>query len=136
MNHLQAFESLDNSWSRDEILKKIKKGQNPDKIVNDFYKAHLDDFQSLNSFLEKQNNDIFDQIEVLSHCEIKLLNKIRENHKFTKNSIEENKYKQISLLEKINTFKYGNFMLNWSNKLVICSLIALTLISLTKQAWA
>ena len=37
MKITEALKSLENSWSRDEILVKIKNGANSEKIVNDFF---------------------------------------------------------------------------------------------------
>ena len=36
MKITEALKSLENSWSRDEILVKIKNGEDSEKIVNDF----------------------------------------------------------------------------------------------------
>ena len=35
MKITEALKSLENSWSREEILSKIKNGENSEKIVND-----------------------------------------------------------------------------------------------------
>ena len=41
MKITEALKSLENSWSRDEILVKIKNGEDSEKIVNDLSLIHI-----------------------------------------------------------------------------------------------
>ena len=45
-------------------------------------------------------------------------------------------YAENTLVKKYNQFNFRLFMRTWSNQFVIGALITISLISLTKQAWA
>ena len=77
MNIKNALIDLDNSWSRDIILEKIEKGQTTDKIVNDFIKSNKSNIELVSNYVEENNENILDNIEKLSICEIKLINEIK-----------------------------------------------------------
>ena len=74
---------------------------------------------------------------MLSTCEAKLINKIY-NLSYLRN--EDNYYKlneeELSLSNKLSINKISLFMVNWSNKIVIISLLTISAIALSKQAWA
>ena len=72
----------------------------------------------------------------LSKIESKLINKIK-NYSFNKVDSSRNE-KVIEKLqpEKNISFDIGLFMMKWSNKFVFISLLAISAIALTKQAWA
>ena len=67
----------------------------------------------------------------------KLINKIK-NYSFTKidSSKNEKEQKKITQPERNKSFDLGFFMMKWSNKFVFISLLAISAIALTKQAWA
>ena len=73
----------------------------------------------------------------MSNIESKLINKIK-NYSFTKTykSKDEKIFKQIPQPKKNLSFDLRLFMMKWSNKFVFISLLAITAIALTKQAWA
>ena len=71
-----------------------------------------------------------------SNIESKLINKIK-NYSFNKvnSSKNEKDQKNFSQPEKIS-FDLGVFMIKWCNKFVFISLLTISAIALTKQAWA
>ena len=106
MNIKKIFDSLEKSWERDDILLKIKNGQDTDEIVNEFLVKNKVQIKELNNLLRREDFDLLSQVEQLSNCESKLINK-------------------ISL-----------FMINLSNKFVVIALLTISAIALSKQAWA
>ena len=137
MKITEALKSLENSWSREEILSKIKNGENSEKIVNDFCSSKQQEIETLTNFINPDNKVLLSEIEDLSNIESKLINKIK-NYSFNKvdSSKKEIVQKQIPQPETTISFDLGVFMMKWSNKFVFISLLAISAIALTKQAWA
>ena len=137
MKITEALKSLENSWSREEILSKIKNGENSEKIVNDFCSSKQQEIETLTNFINPDDKVLLSEIEDLSNIESKLINKIK-NYSFNKvdSSKKEIVQKQILQSEKNISFDLGLFMMKWSNKFVFISLLAISAIALTKQAWA
>ena len=137
MKITEALKSLENSWSREEILLKIKNGENSEKIVNDFCTSKQQEIETLTNFINTEDKVLLSEIENLSNIESKLINKIK-NYSFNKvdSSKKEIVQKQIPQHEKTISFDLGFFMIKWSNKFVFISLLAISAIALTKQAWA
>ena len=137
MKITEALKSLENSWSREEILSKIKNGENSEKIVNDFCSSKQKEIETLTNFINPDDKVLLSEIEDLSNIESKLINKIK-NYSFNKvdSSKKEIVQKQIPQSEKKISFDLGVFMMKWSNKFVFISLLAISAIALTKQAWA
>ena len=137
MKITEALKSLENSWSREEILSKIKNGENSEKIINDFCSSKQKEIETLTNFINPDDKVLLSEIEDLSNIESKLINKIK-NYSFNKvdSSKKEIVQKQIPQSEKKISFDLGVFMMKWSNKLVFISLLAISAIALTKQAWA
>ena len=137
MKITEALKSLENSWSREEILSKIKNGENSEKIVNDFCSSKQKEIETLTNFINPDDKVLLSEIEDLSNIESKLINKIK-NYSFNKvdSSKKEIVQKQIPQPEKEISFDLGIFMMKWSNKFVFISLLAISAIALTKQAWA
>jgi len=132
-----VLNSLDNSWERDNILLKIKNGIDSDVIVNEFLINNQEQINELNSLLRPEDIDLLNQIEQLSNCESKLINKIN-NLNYLKNNekdrtTNENK---ISISNRFPTNRISLFMVNWSNKVLVIALLTISAIALTKQAWA
>ena len=135
MNIKKALIELDNSWSRDIILEKIKNGYATDKIVNDFIKSNKSSIELVSNYVEKNNSNLLENIEQLSICEIKLIKEIKSLHINDKKILkEESSSKEIK--NKFKDFNFGLFLQKWSNSFVIYLLILISLVSLTKQAWA
>ena len=137
MKITEALKSLENSWSREEILSKIKNGENSEKIVNDFCSSKQQEIETLTNFINPEDKVLLSEIEDLSNIESKLINKIK-NYSFNKvdSSKKEIVQKQDSQPEKKISFDLGVFMMKWSNKFVFISLLAISAIALTKQAWS
>ena len=135
MNIKNVLIDLDNSWSRDVILEKIKKGHTTDKIVNDFIKLNKHNIELVSNYVEENNKNLLENIEKLSICEMKLINEIKSLRSNDNNISKED----IHSKELENKFKSINIPLllqKWSNSFVIYLLILISLVSLTKQAWA
>ena len=137
MKITEALKSLENSWSREEILLKIKNGEDSEKIVNDFCSSKQQEIKTLTNFIKPDDKVLLSEIESLANIESKLINKIK-NYSFTKidTSKKEKDQKKISQPERNISFDLGFFMMKWSNKFVFISLLAISAIALTKQAWA
>ena len=133
----EALKSLENSWSREDILLKIRKGEDSEKILGDFFNLKQQEIEILTNFINPENKVFLSEIENLSKIESMLINRIK-NYSFKKEevSINEKNLKQITPPEKNITFDLGLFMMKWSNKFVFISLLAISAIALTKQAWA
>ena len=137
MKITEALKSLENSWSREDILIKIKNGENSEKIVNDFCSSKQQEIETLTNFINPDDKVLLSEIENLSNIESKLINKIK-NYSFNKvdSSKKEIVQKQVPQPENKISFDLGVFMMKWSNKFVFISLLAISAIALTKQAWA
>ncbi len=137
MDISKILNSLEKSWDRDDILLKIKKGLDTDEIVNDFLTINETQIKELNSLLRPEDIDLLNQVEQLSTCESKLINKIKNL-----NYLENNENYQI-INQKITSppnispsNRISSFMINWSNKFIVIALLAISAIALSKQAWA
>ena len=134
MNIENALIDLENSWSKDLILQKIKKGYTTDKIVKDFIKTNKINIELVSNYVENKNSALLDDIEKLSICEIKLINEIKSLN-INDNEITKRESSSIDLDKKFKDFNFASFLQKWSNNFVIYTLILISLISLTKQAW-
>ena len=136
MSISKILNSLENSWERDDILLKIKNGSSSDEIVNEFLINNEFKVKQLNSLLKPDDIDLLNQVEKLSTCEAKLINKINNF-----NDVQDNKNnhtineKKISLYNRVPTNMISMFMINWSNKFVVIALLTISAIALSKQAW-
>ena len=137
MNITEALKSLENSWSRENILVKIKKGEDSEKIVNDFLNTNKQEIETLTNFIKPEDKVLLSEIEDLSKIESKLINKIK-NYNFTNTdlSIKETNQELFIKSEPKKSFNLGLFMMKWSNKFVFISLLVISAIALSKQAWA
>ena len=137
MSISKILNSLENSWNKDDILLKIKNGLDADEIINEFLINNKEKVKELNNLLRPEDRDLFDQVEKLSTCEAKLINKIN-NFNYSKNieNHNETKVKKISLSYEVPTNRISLFMINWSNKFVVIALLTISAIALSKQAWA
>ena len=137
MKITEALKSLENSWSRENVLVKIKKGEDSEKIVNDFLNTNQQEIETLTNFINPEDKVLLGEIENLSKIESKLINKIK-NYNFTKTdlSIKEKGQELLIKPKPTKSFNLGLFMMKWSNKFVFISLLVISAIALTKQAWA
>ena len=136
MSIRKILTSLDKAWERDDILLDIKNGLSSDEIVDDFLEKNEVVIKELNSLLRPENIALLNQVEQLSTCESKLINKIKNLN------YSENKYRhktneeEILLPNSVSSSRISSFMINWSNKFIIIALITISAIALSKQAWA
>ena len=137
MSIYQILNSLEKSWKRDDILLKIKNGEDTDKIVNQFLANNEIQIKELNTLLRPKDIDLLNQVEKLSTCESKVVNKIKNLNCLENN---ENHYimnqKNILPSNKVFFYRISSFMINWSNKVVVIVLLTISAIALSKQAWA
>ena len=137
MSISKILNSLEKSWERDEILLNIKKGLGTDEIVNEFLRKNERQIKELNSLLRPEDIDLLNQVEQLSTCESKLINKIKNLNYLGKNETHHiMNQKKIVPSNKVSFNKITSFMINWSNKFVIIALLTISAIALSKQAWA
>ena len=137
MSISKILNSLESSWGRDEILLKIKNGSGTDEIVNEFLKNNESQIKELNNLLRPEDLDLLNQVEQLSTCESKLINKIK-NFNYFKNDEKRTikNQKMTSLSYDFPSNRISLFMINWSNKFVVFTLLTISAIALAKQAWA
>ena len=140
MSIKKILNSLEYSWERDDILLKIKNGLSSDEIVNEFLINNELQVKELSSLLKPDDIDLLNQVEQLSTCEAKLINRINNfnnvRNKDINHTIQTLNMKKISLSNRVPTNRISEFMINWSNKFVVIALLTISAIALSKQAWA
>lgn len=140
MNISKILNSLEKSWERDHILLNIKKGLGTDQIVNDFLVKNERQIKELNSLLRPEDIDLLNQVEQLSTCESKLINKIKNLNYLENNEnnhiINQKNISQSTQSNRVPSNRISSFMINWSNKFVVIALLTISAIALSKQAWA
>ena len=137
MKVYQILNSLEKSWERDVILLKIKNGLDTDKIVNEFLSNNEIQIKELNTLLRPEDMDLLNQVEKLSTCESKLINKIKNLNCLENNENQHIIYqKRILPSNRVTSNRISSFMITWSNKFVFIALLTISAIALSKQAWA
>ena len=137
MSISKILNSLEKSWERDDILLNLKKGLGTDEIVNEFLVKNERQIKELNSLLRPEDIDLLNQVEQLSTCESKLINKISNLNNIENKEIYQTINQRNSpLFNKVQANKICLFMNNWSNKFVVITLLTISAIALSKQAWA
>ncbi len=136
MSIKKILNSLENSWERDDILLKIKNGLDTDKIVNEFLENNEIQIKELNTLLRPEDIDLLNQVEKLSTCESKLINKIIDLN-YLENNEKDYIINEKKLLpsNRVSLNRISLFMINWSNKVVVITLLTISAIALSKQAW-
>ena len=133
----KILNSLDKSWERDDVLLKIKNGIGTDEIVNEFLSNNELKIKELNTLLRPEDIDLLNEVEQLSLCESKLINKIKDLNYLENN---ENHYimnhKKILPSNIVSFNRISSFMINWSNKFVVIAILTISAVALSKQAWA
>ena len=136
MNNNEVLNILDKSWSKQRLIEKIKKGQSSEQIVQNFIienKNHLDIVIKL---LNQKDNNILSHMEAIANCELNLINELRKKENNAHIGIDKNTNNINPITKIYKEFKLTLFMKKWSNQFVIGILIMISIISLTKQAWA
>ena len=91
MSISKILNSLEKSWERDRYSFKYKEGLGTDEIVNEFLMKNERQIKELNSLLRPEDIELLNQVEKLSTCESKLINKIKNL-----NYLENNKNHHIN----------------------------------------
>ena len=136
MNNYEVLNILEKSWSKQKLIKKIKKGESSEKIVQDFINENKSNFDILINLLNKTDNNILNYMEAIANCEINLINKLRNKEQNSNIEILENIKEVNPIVKTYKEFQLSLFIQKWSNQFVIGILIMISIISLTKQAWA
>jgi len=136
MNNYEALNILDQSWTKQRLIEKIRKGQNPEQIVQDFIKENKNNLEIVINLLDKKDNNILSYMQAIATCELKLINELKMKEGKSNVAIKKNIYEINPIAKVYKEFKLSLFMKKWSNQFVIGTLIMLSIISLTKQAWA
>ena len=136
MTITKILSSLEKSWERDEILLKIKNGLGTDEIVNEFLAKNERQIKELNSLLRPEDVDLLNQVEQISTCDSKLINKIKNFNYLANNENHQINQKTTLPSNRVPSNKIISFMINWSNKFVVIALLTISAIALSKQAWA
>jgi len=135
MNNKETLNFLDESWTKERLIKKIQRGQSTSQIVHEFINENKNNLEIVINLLNQKDNNILNHMEALAICELTLINELRKK---TKSNIEvkENINNVNPIANVYKEFQLSLFMKKWSNQFVIGILIMLSIISLTKQAWA
>ena len=136
MKVYQILNSLEKSWQRNDVLLKIKKGSSTDEIVNEFLSNNEIQIKELNTLLRPEDMDLLNQVEKLSTCESKLINKIKNLNCLENNENHHIINQKILPSNTVSLNRFSSFMINWSNKVVVIALLIISAIALSKQAWA
>tara|TARA_Y100001978_G_C23445319_1_gene315018 strand:- start:8 stop:418 length:411 start_codon:yes stop_codon:yes gene_type:complete len=136
MDNYEALNILDKSWTKENLVEKIKKGKSSEQIVNDFINENKNNLDIVIKLLNNHDNNILSNMEAIAYCELNLINELRKKECKSNIEIKEN-IKNINPITKLyKEFRLSLFMKKWSNQFVIGILIMISIISLTKQAWA
>ena len=136
MDNYEALHILEQSWSKQKLIEKIKRGKSSEQIVQEFIKDNKNNLDLVITLLNQKDNNILNYMEELANCELNLINELRNKESKSNIKITEN-IDEINPIAKIyNEFQLSLFMKKWSNQFVIGLLIMISIISLTKQAWA
>ena len=136
MDNNEALKILDASWSKEKLIEKIKKGQSSEQIVQNFINENKNNLEIVVNLLKQKDIKILNHMEAIANCEINLINELKKK-KIESNIDTLEKIKNINPIVRIyEEFQLTLFMRKWSNQFVIGILIMISIISLTKQAWA
>ncbi len=127
---------LEESWSYEKIVKKLKVGVEPNQIVEEFIIRHQDQIDILNKYIKDIDREKLIEYDLALQCELILLNKIKNQNNQIKplNSKAANDVNPIrSNIKSISIFK---FLRTWSNQFMIFALLLISSVALTRQAWS
>tara|TARA_B100000212_G_C27360237_1_gene527860 strand:- start:693 stop:1103 length:411 start_codon:yes stop_codon:yes gene_type:complete len=136
MNNYEAFTILNESWTKEKLLEKVKKGRSSDQIVREFIGENKKSLNTVINLIKKEDRDFLNHMETLNNCEIKLINHLKIKDTLSNNSNIEKADEQNPISKIYKEFNLSLFLNKWSNQFVIGTLIMISLMSLTKQAWA
>ena len=136
MNNYEALNILDESWSKQRLIEKIKRGQSSQQIVQDFIIENKNNLDIVINLLNQKDNNLLSYMEEIANCELNLINELRKKECKSNTETKENIIDINPIAKVFKEFQLSLFMTKWSNQFVIGILIMISIISLTKQAWA
>ena len=136
MDKYETLEVLDKSWSKQRLIEKIKKGQSPEQIVHEFFNENKNNLDIVIDLLNRKDNNILCYMEAIANCELNLISELRKKESKSKIEIIDNTNDTNPITKIYKEFRLSLFMKKWSNQFVIGTLIMISIVSLTKQAWA
>ena len=136
MNNYEVLNILDKSWSKQRLIEKIKRGQSSEQIVQNFIIENKNNLDIVINLLNQKDNNLLSYMEEIANCELNLINELKKKDSKSNIEITENIVDINPIAKVYKEFKLSLFMKKWSNQFVIGILIMISIISLTKQAWA
>ena len=136
MNNNEALNTLNNSWSKQKLIEKLKRGHSSEKIVQDFINENKNNLDIVINLLNQKDNNVLTYMEEIANCELNLISELRKKENKSKLQIRENSNTINPISQIYKEFQLSLFIKKWSNQFVIGILIIISIISLTKQAWA
>ena len=136
MNNNEALNTLNNSWSKQKLIEKLKRGHSSEKIVQDFINENKNNLDIVINLLNQKENNVLTYMEEIANCELNLISELRKKENKSKLQMRENSNTINPISQIYKEFQLSLFMKKWSNQFVIGILIIISIISLTKQAWA
>ena len=136
MNNYEVLNILDKSWSKQRLIEKIKRGQSSEQIVQNFIIENKNNLDIVINLLNQKDNNLLSYMEEIANCELNLINELRKKESKSNIEIKENIIDINPIAKIYKEFQLTLFMKKWSNQFVIGILIMISIISLTKQAWA
>ena len=136
MDNYEVLNILDKSWSKQRLIEKIKKGQSSEQIVQNFINENKNNLEIVINLLNQKDNNVLSYMEEIANCELNLINELRKKEVKSNIETKENIIDMNPLAKVFKEFQLSLFITKWSNQFVIGILIMISIISLTKQAWA
>ena len=136
MDNYEVSNILDKSWSKQRLIEKIKRGQSSEQIVQNFINENKNNLEIVINLLNQKDNDVLSYMEEIANCELNLINELRKKEGKSNIETKENIIDINPLAKVFKEFQLSLFITKWSNQFVIGILIVISIISLTKQAWA
>ena len=136
MDNYKALNALNQSWSKQRLIEKIKRGQSSEQIVQNFINENKNNLEIVINLLNQKDNNVLSYMEEIANCELNLINELRKKESKSNIETKENIIDINPLAKVFKEFQLSLFITKWSNQFVIGILIVISIISLTKQAWA
>ena len=136
MNNYEVLNILDKSWSKQRLIEKIKRGQSSEQIVQNFIIENKNNLDIVINLLNQKDNNVLSYMEEIANCELNLINELRKKESKSNIETKENIIDINPLAKVFKEFQLSLFITKWSNQFVIGIVIVISIISLTKQAWA
>ena len=136
MDNYEALSILEKSWTKESLIKKIKRGKSSEQIVKDFINENKNNMDIVINLLNQNDSNILSNMEAIAYCELNLISELKKKETKSNIEIKENISDINPIAKSFKKFSLSLFMKKWSNQFVIGILIMISIISLTKQAWA